>query len=79
MRAWAVIAADIGGSGMLALTRAVRRGMDVCTAQRIEVEVDSYFPQAHRWVQMLGGFEWEGRMRKYTPDGRDCDRYARVR
>lgn len=79
VRAWAVIAGDIGGVGMVALTRAVRRGLDVCQARRIEVEVDSEFKQAHRWVEMLGGFEWEGRMRKYTPDGRDCDRYARVR
>lgn len=79
VRAWAVIAGDIGGAGMVALTRVVRRGMDACTARRIEVEVDSQFPQAHRWVKMLGGFEWEGRMRKYSPDGRDCDRYARVR
>ncbi|SAL59677.1 hypothetical protein AWB71_03311 [Caballeronia peredens] len=79
VRAWAVIAGDIGGAGMVALTRAVRRGFDMCDARRIEVEVDSEFKQAHRWVEMIGGFEWEGRMRKYSPDGRDCDRYARVK
>lgn len=79
VRAWAVIAADIGGHGMLALTRAVRRAMAVSDARRIEVEVDTVFPQAHRWVRMIGGFEWEGTMRKYSPDGRDCDRYAMVR
>ncbi|VVE74063.1 hypothetical protein PCA31118_04672 [Pandoraea captiosa] len=79
VRAWALIAGDIGPMGMLALHRAVRRAMISCAARRIEVEVDTNFPQAHRWVKMLGGFEWEGTMRKYSPEGRDTDRYAWVR
>lgn len=79
VRGWALIAGDIGPSGMFALHRAVKRAIDGCAARRIEVEVDTHFPQAHRWVKMLGGFEWEGTMRKYSPEGRDTDRYARVR
>lgn len=79
VRAWAVIAGDIGAGGMGSLHRAIRRGLAACPARRIEVEVDAEFEQAHRWVKMLGGFEWEGRMRKYSPDGRDTDRYARVK
>lgn len=79
VRAWVVIAGDIGGSGMVALTKVVRRSFASNPARRIEVEVDSEFEQAHRWIRMLGKFEWEGRMRKYSPDGRDCDRYAMVR
>lgn len=79
VRGWALIAGDIGPSGMIALHRAVKRAVDGCAARRIEVEVDTQFQQAHRWVKMLGGFEWEGTMRKYSPDGRDTDRYARVR
>lgn len=79
VRIWAVLAGDIGPAGMLALHKVVKRGLAMCDARRIEVEVDTEFKQAHRWVQLLGGFEWEGTMRKYSPEGRDTDRYARVK
>lgn len=79
VRAWAITTTDIGGQSMLAVHRAVKRMLDVRTERRIEVEVDSNFDAGHRWIKMLGGFKWEGRMEKYTADGRDCDRYARVR
>lgn len=79
VRAWAVIGADIGPGGMTSLHRAARRAIAACPARRIEIEVVTSFKEAHRWVRMLGGFEREGTMRKYTPDGQDCDKYARVK
>lgn len=78
-RAWVIAARDIGGAGFIALHRAVKRVLDERPERRIEAEVDTEFSQGHRWVKMLGGFEWEGTMRKYSLNGRDTDRYARVK
>lgn len=74
--AWALIA-DEAGRHMVGIHKAVRRALEVHAYRRIETAVASNFEQGHRWAQMLG-FEREGRMRGYAPDGRDCDLYARV-
>lgn len=59
--------------------KAVKRFFELCPIARIEAIVDLGFPQATRWVEMLG-FELEApRMKKYTPDGHDYALYARVR
>lgn len=75
--AWALIAAE-AGPHMVSIHKAVRRAMDIFEARRIETAVATNFEQGHRWVKMLG-FEREGTMRAYTPDGRDCDLYAMIR
>lgn len=76
--AWAYISANVG-SRMLFVTRAIRRGLISTQYRRIEMDVDCDFPQAHRWAIMLG-FELEcARRKSFTPDGRDCALYARVR
>ena len=75
---WAVLAQDIGGYGLLAVHKAVRRVLAMRPERRLEAEIDSSFEEGHRWIKMLGGFVFEGTMRGYAPDGRDCDRYARV-
>ena len=75
--AWALISGS-AGSQFVGVHRAVRRALDVHQFRRIETGVTSEFDAGHRWVRMLG-FEREGRMRAYTPDGRDCDLYALVR
>ena len=76
--AWAYISANVGNR-MLGVTRAVRRYLDMSGLKRIEMDVDCDFHAAHRWAKMLG-FEMEcERRRAYTPDGRDCALYARVR
>ena len=46
--------------------------------RRIEATVDVGFEQGHRWIKMLG-FEIEGYMKAYRPDGADMLLYARVR
>lgn len=46
--------------------------------RRIEATVDVGFEQGHRWIKMLG-FEIEGYMRAYRPDGADMLLYARIR
>ena len=78
---WALLAADIGPAGFGALHRQVAVGLDEAGRQgyrRLETTVDPDFPPARRWVRLLG-FAFEGRLRRYTPDGRDMLIYARIR
>lgn len=74
--AWALIGKE-AGRHFLMIHRAVRNAIDLHRYRRIETAVAADFEQGHRWMRMLG-FELEGRMRAYTPDGRDCDLYARI-
>lgn len=74
--AWALIAAEVGPH-MVSLTRAVKRAFSLHHFRRVETSVACDFEQGHRWARMLG-FEREGRMRAFTPDGDDCDLYARI-
>lgn len=46
--------------------------------RRIEMHVDVGHAAAARWAERLH-FQYEGRMRAFTSDGRDCFLYARVR
>lgn len=63
----------------LSIHRAVRKFLDGYPVRRIEAAVESGFEAGHRWALALG-FELEApRMRAYTPEGRDCALYARVR
>lgn len=74
--AWALLSAS-AGRVMLALTRATLRFLKVCRYRRVETHVEVEFAAGHQWMRMLG-FEREGCMRAYSPDGRDCDLYARI-
>jgi hypothetical protein len=74
--AWALVSSE-AGMRFVGITRAVRRALQLHPFRRVETAVTHDFPQGHRWAQMLG-FTREGLMRSYTPDGRDCDLYARV-
>lgn len=76
--AWALIAADIGPKGMHEAHYVVRKYLEKSALRRIEAACDAAFLQAHRWLYLLG-FAYEGPLAKYTPDGRDCLRFARVR
>jgi len=61
--------------------RAVKEKLDEIIAgyglHRVQAFVLSDFETGIRWVKRLG-FEEEGLMRAYTPDGKDCIRFARV-
>jgi len=46
--------------------------------RRYEATVDIDFKAGHRWVKILG-FEPEGYMKAYRPDGEDMILYARVK
>lgn len=74
--AWALIS-SAAGRHFTIIHRAVLRTFELHPFRRIETGVNADFEQGHRWLRMLG-FQREGRMRAYTPDGHDCDLYARV-
>lgn len=61
-----------------AIHSAVTRFLDSTPYRRIEATVDVGFEQGHRWIKMLG-FEIEGYMKAYRPDGADMLLYAKVR
>jgi hypothetical protein len=75
--AWALLA-KTDGVAFIKVHRAVTRWLEIAPWRRIEAAVESDFAAGHRWIKMLG-FTHEGRMRGYTPEGGDCDLYARVR
>jgi hypothetical protein len=76
--AWAMIAYN-AGPHFLRITREVRRYLDECGHERVEASVDALFPQAIRWIEMLG-FERETPepMRRYGFKGRPAYLYARI-
>lgn len=77
--AWALIAHD-AGRHFVAVVRAIQRFLDMQDIRRIETTVDVGFEQGHRMIKMLGfTLETPEPMRAYTPDGRDCYLYARIR
>jgi len=45
--------------------------------RRVEASVRADFPKAIKFIKALG-FQYEGRKRKYTPDGKDLFIYARL-
>jgi len=73
---WALISKEVGPH-MVGLTRAVKRALSLHHYRRVETHVASDFAEGHRWARLLG-FEREGRMRAFTPQGDDCDLYARI-
>lgn len=75
--AWAMLAHD-AGDNFFRIHRAVKRGLEACTARRVEMHVDVDFTEGHRWARLLG-FEREGHLRCWLPDGRDVILYARVK
>lgn len=57
--------------------RAALAGLRACRWRRVEMAVDPRHPEGKRWALHLG-FEFEGLARKFTPDGRDAEIWARV-
>jgi hypothetical protein len=58
--------------------KVVRSFLDNAPFRRIEASVDVGFAEGARWMKMLG-FELEGYMRAYRPDGSDMLLYAKVK
>lgn len=77
VHAYASIACDCGPS-MLAVTRRVRQAMhEAKGVRRFQTSVRADFAAGHRWAALLG-FEPEGVLSCYGPDGADHILYAKV-
>lgn len=74
--AWALMGPDLRRD-FIHIHYAAKRFFNVCGFRRIEAAVDAEFGCAKAWMKALG-FIYEGPLLKYTPDGRDCLRYARI-
>ena len=75
--AWALLSGDLKRN-FVRIHRAVLHFLDTTDIRRIETAVDANFDDGLVWADMLG-FKNEGLMRCYTPEGRDCYRFARVK
>lgn len=76
--AWGLIGYN-AGPHFVRITREVKKFLDTCGIRRVEASADAGFPQAMRWLEMLGfKCETPEPMRGYGFDGRPCYLYARV-
>lgn len=77
--AWALLS-ESAGAHMVAITRAVRRALDMGEFRRVEMAVRAGFAEGERWARLLGFvLETPDPMRAYMPDGSDAYLYSRVR
>lgn len=75
--AWALVSQE-AGTHFCKIHRAVKDFLDNTSYKRVEANVDVGFSAGHKWIKMLG-FEPEGYMRCYRPDGADMVLYARIK
>lgn len=75
--AWAMLG-DIGPIGLLAATRAALAVLDASSLRRIDAMIAPGFDAARQWAIRLG-FELEGIMRCWGPDGSDWSLWSRTR
>lgn len=71
---WAFIAHD-AGQHFVRLHRCARRLMHLAQMRRIEASAEVDFGPGCRWLELLG-FQSEGLMKQYGPDGSDHIRFA---
>lgn len=74
--AWALLS-DEALAHFRFIHKATKRAVSTAPWRRIEMTVDAEHASGARWAESLG-FVREGRMRAYTPNGRDCFLYARI-
>jgi len=75
--AWSLLSSDIGNE-FVRIHKAVYRFLELTDFDRVEAHVDANFDQGHRWIRMLG-FEKEGYMKRFNPNGGDAVLYARLK
>lgn len=72
--AWLLIGRECSLRGIVKAARCI---LFSCAARRIEATVSAHFSQAKKLVEMLG-FEFEGVLKAYGPNGDDFLMFARV-
>ena len=75
--AWAIMSKD-AGPHMRRIFKAIADFFNINGSKRVEAHVDPSEESHRRFITMLG-FELEGRMRAFSPDGRDFELYARIK
>lgn len=81
---WLILTADCEKKGLhgLVALHAIRDKMEelleVNNIRRAQATVRTDFPQAIKMIEFFG-FEREGLLRQYCPDGADAFRYARIK
>lgn len=75
-QAWTLISGEV--PNFLEIHRYVAKVLKECKFRRIEATVDCDFVNGHEWMRILG-FQWEGTMKCFSPEGRDADLYALVK
>lgn len=76
--AWAILDVE-AGPFLPQITRRCRAMLDAAPFRRIEATAACNFPEADRWLRMLG-FELETPWSEgYTPDGQDVAIYKRMK
>lgn len=73
---WGFVSHD-AGPYFIRLDRCVRRLLTIRPLRRIEASAEVDFRPGCRWLELLG-FQSEGVMRSYGPNGEDHMRYART-
>lgn len=73
---WGFVSKD-AGRHMVRLHKCLRRFLGLIKARRLDATVEAGFAPGCRWLALLG-FECEGLMRAFGPDGSDHLRFARV-
>lgn len=73
--AWALIGEN-AGPYFFGMIRKIRRYFDEAPVRRLETAVPVDWEAGERFAYLLG-FQREGRMRKWSPDGKDFDLWAR--
>lgn len=80
--AWAVIAEGVTVREMVFITKATVDFLESIQAnpkyRRVETTVMSNWPQGARWAERLG-FDYEGTLKAWGPNGGNFDMYGRVR
>jgi hypothetical protein len=76
--AW-IVGSDMVTEYALSFHRAVKTHLwALCKSgeyHRIQCIVRDSFKGSHPWVKRLG-FQWEGKLRAYSPEGHDCHMYS---
>lgn len=76
--AWAVLSVE-AGPFLPSITKRCRAMLDAAPFRRIEATAACNFPEAERWLRMLG-FELETPWAEgYTPDGQDVAIFKRMK
>jgi hypothetical protein len=75
--AWSLLS-NCGPNAFIHIHRTVVRFLGARKTRRTEMSVDVDHEEGQRWAELLG-FEKEGYMKAYSPDGRDAYLYARIR